>query len=301
MIKGITVENYIGDTIHFSLTKPEESGFILTKIDGLGPVDATVNQSRYANLDGARNNSVYAQPRTVILYFDFLENPSIEATRLKSYRYFPLKQKIKLTIETDSRTAVVYGIVKDNDPDIFAKKESAAITIQCEKSYFADAMKSDKILFGSIPRFRFPFSNPSPNVKTLQMSEQASKDYRNITYEGDGEVGVIITIKCKGTVNNLLVYQYETYQQLKIRTDYLQALTGFGLKDRDIVKVNTIEGERSATLYRDGNEINIINALDKDPQWFKLRNGDNYFGCTADSGIEHVTMDISYDILYEGV
>lgn len=301
MIKGITVENYIGNIMYFSLTKPEDSGFVVTQIDGLGPVKAPVNQSRYANLDGSRFNSVYAEPRTIIIYFNLLPNPTVEQTRLNSYKFFPLKREVKITVHTDKRTVITYGRVESNEPDIFTNMENTAITIQCEKSYFFDMIQQEKILFGSDPKFEFPFSNESVSNPLLLMSDLISNEKQNIFYEGDTETGVIIIVNCHGRVDNLKLYNFETYDEITINSEYLSILTGSALKDRDIVEICTIEGERSASLYRDGIKINIINTLNRNPDWFNLRRGDNHFGYTATFGIENVTMDIRYDVLYEGV
>lgn len=301
MIKGVKVENYVGDSMYFSLKKPEASGFIITKIDGLGPVRANINQSRYANLDGARLNSVYAEPRNIVLYFTLLPKPTIEQTRLDSYKFFPLKKQVKLTIETDKRTVIAYGNVESNEPDIFSSDESIVISIQCEKSYFIDLVQQNKILFGSDPMFEFVFSNESLTKPLLHMSDLISNERQNIFYEGDTETGVIIFVNCIGRVDNLKLYNFETYDEITINSDYLKILTGSPLKDRDIVELCTVEGERSVSLYRDGVKLNIINTLDRDPNWFRLRRGDNHFGYTATFGIENVTMDIRYDILYEGV
>ena len=37
MIRTITVKNYLGDSIKLNLARPEESGFVVKSITGLGP------------------------------------------------------------------------------------------------------------------------------------------------------------------------------------------------------------------------------------------------------------------------
>lgn len=43
MIKSITVTNYLGDSIKLELARPEESGFVVKSVTGLGPGSANIN------------------------------------------------------------------------------------------------------------------------------------------------------------------------------------------------------------------------------------------------------------------
>ena len=57
MIRTITVKNYLGDSIKLNLARPEESGFVVKSITGLGPGKATVNTTEVATNDGGLFNS----------------------------------------------------------------------------------------------------------------------------------------------------------------------------------------------------------------------------------------------------
>ena len=43
MIHSITVTNYLGDSIVLELARPEQSGFIVKSVEGLGPAKGNVN------------------------------------------------------------------------------------------------------------------------------------------------------------------------------------------------------------------------------------------------------------------
>lgn len=45
----------------------------------------------------------------------------------------------------------------------------------------------------------------------------------------------------------------------------------------------------------------VLNALDKESDWFQLTKGDNIFAYTADEGAENLQFKIENRIIYEGV
>lgn len=57
MIKSITVTNYLGDSIKLELARPEESGFIVTSVTGLGAGKANINMTEVATNNGGLFNS----------------------------------------------------------------------------------------------------------------------------------------------------------------------------------------------------------------------------------------------------
>jgi hypothetical protein len=52
---------------------------------------------------------------------------------------------------------------------------------------------------------------------------------------------------------------------------------------------------------RDGETINILNCLDKYPDWFQLSRGDNIFTYTAEVGMVNLQFKIDNQIAYEGI
>ena len=96
MIKSVTVTNYLGDSIKLELTRPELSGFVVTSITGLGAGKADVNTTDMSTNDGSLYNSARAQQRNIVLSLQYLFKNTIEDVRHLSYKYFPIKKKVKL-------------------------------------------------------------------------------------------------------------------------------------------------------------------------------------------------------------
>lgn len=307
MIYSIVVTNYLGDRIKLELGKPDVSGFLIKSITGLGPAKANVNTTEVSTNDGSLFNSARLSQRNIVLDMVFINTvygESIEDLRQKSYKYFPLKKSVELTIETDNRYVKTTGYVESNEPNIFSSQEGTQISIICPDSYFYSAGEDGNNVtnFYSIdPMFEFPFSNESLDEPLLVFGEIQIKTEGVITYHGDSEIGVMIYIHAIGPATNINIYNTETREVMRINTEKISSLTGKGIVASDDIVINTAKGEKSITLIREGVSYNILNCLDKNTDWFTLAKGDNIFAFTADSGVTNLQFRVENKVIYEGV
>lgn len=304
MIRSITVKNYLGDSIKLDLARPEESGFVVKSITGLGPGKANINTTEVSTNDGGLYNSSRVPARNIVISLGFLWKDSIEEVRQLSYKYFPIKKNLTLLIETDNRQAEIEGYVESNDPDIFSKEEGSDISIVCPNPFFYSAGESGKnttIFYGIEPAFEFPFSNESLYDDLLEMGAIQNQTEKVITYNGDSEIGVTITIHAVGEATMVAIYNTGTREIMRIDTDKMASFTGQGIVAGDDIIINTVKGKKSITLQRGGKSINILNCLEKDADWFQLAKGDNIFAYTAESGSTNLQFKIENRIVYEGV
>jgi len=331
MINSVTITNHLNESILIDLRDPVPSGFLIQYIDGLGPPKANIEVTEMSLMDGSFYNSARAQTRNIVFGITFVtpwrsivleptppppdpqieggeltgENTSgitIEDIRQKSYKYFPLKKRIKMVFDTDNRTSEVYGYVESNTPNIFSANEGTIISIVCPFSYLLGE-EINEIAFGSrIPLFEFPFSNPYGSA-TLEFSEIDNLFTRNIYYNGDVDIGVIATIHAIGDAENVTIYKIEPLpsEDIKIDTDRLVALTGEGIHAGDDIIISTVKGDKYAHLFRDGETINILNCLEKYPDWFQLTKGDNIFTYEAETGGLNLQVKLHYQLAYEGI
>lgn len=307
MIYSIVVINYLGDRIKLELGKPDVSGFLIKSITGLGPAKANVNTTEVSTNDGSLFNSARLSQRNIVLDMVFINTvygESIEDLRQKSYKYFPLKKSVELTIETDNRYVKTTGYVESNEPNIFSSQEGTQISIICPDPYFYSAGEDGNNVtnFYSIdPMFEFPFSNESLDEPLLVFGEIQIKTEGVITYHGDSEIGVMIYIHAIGPATNINIYNTETREVMRINTEKISSLTGKGIVASDDIVINTAKGEKSITLIREGVSYNILNCLDKNTDWFTLAKGDNIFAFTADSGVTNLQFRVENKVIYEGV
>lgn len=301
MIKVLTVTNYLGDSIRIELARPELSGFAITSITGLGPGKAVINTTDFSTTDGGIYSSSRLPVRNIVISLQYLWKNSIEDTRQLSYKYFPLKRKVTLGIETDNRNVEISGYVESNDPTIFSDAEGADISIICPDPLFYSLESSLTVFSGIEPMFEFPFYNDSLSENLLVMSEILSVAEKVIVYEGDAEVGVTITIHAIGEARNITIYNTETREFMRINTDKLETYTGSGIIAGDDIIICTVTGRKTITLLRDGKTINVLNCLEKESQWFKLSKGDNVFAYTAEEGSNNLQFSIENSVVYEGI
>ena len=304
MIKTITVTNYLGESIKLDLARPERSGFVVKSVSGLGPGKATINTTEVSTNDGSLFNSARLPQRNIVFSLGFLWKGSIEDVRQKSYRYFPLKKKVTLLIETDNRKAEIEGYVESNEPNIFSKSEDTTISIICPNPFFysaGDDGLNTTVFSGVDALFEFPFSNESLTEDLLEMGFITNLKERVITYAGDSEIGVTITIHALGEVSNITIYNVGTRESMHIDTDKIAALTGSGIVAGDEIIICTVKGNKSIRLLRAGTTTNILNCLAKDVDWFQLSKGDNIFAYTAETGSSDLQFKIENRLIYEGV
>lgn len=304
MIKSVTVTNPAGDSLKLEMSRPETSGFYIQNIEGLGPSKANINISESATVDGGYYVSSHVNTRNIVITLGFLFEKGIEDMRHESYKYFPLKKKIKLVIETDRRSCVTYGYVESNEPNIFSSRETTQISILCPDPYFHainDSLGNAETLSGMEPLFEFPFSNDSASEPLIEFGEYLGSVKRRLYNNGDIDIGVVIRVRIKGNVQNFLITNYTTGETMKIDTGRLKTLTGSVLISGDEVIINTKKGSKSVYLFRNGASTNILNCMGNYAEWLTLAPGENEVECTASSGLEYVEVEIDSEIAYSGV
>lgn len=303
MIKSVTVTNYINDSIKIELKSPETTGFIVDEggITGLGPAYAYINTTEFATTDGAVFNSAKASSRNIVMNLLFMESPTIEAVRQRSYKYFPLKRRIKILIEADNRVCETYGYVESNDPSIFSKREGTQISIICPDPYFYSNVDRVILFYGVEPGFEFPFSNESLSTPLIEFGNIKNEPIQSIYYRGDAEVGFTMYIHALGEITNPAIYNITTREQMRLDSSKIEAITGSGIINGDDIIISTISNDKYIHLVRNGVTTNILNCLDKNADWFALSKGDNVFAYTRDYGITNMQFRVEYKEAYEGV
>lgn len=304
MIRSVEVINYLGDSLIMELARPELSGFAVLNIEGIGPMKATINTTRLATADGTNYNSSKAEERNIRFDLKFYDpyNKSIEEIRHKSYKYFPVKQKLTLKFLVDNRYCEIEGYTESNESKIFSKEEGCNISIICPRPYFKSSNETvETVFFGIESAFEFPFSNESLTEPLIVFGYIKNSEEENIIYEGDAPAGLIMTIHAIGPASNITIYNLETREMMKIDTEKIRQITGEPLQTSDDIIINTNTGVKSAMLLRRGIYTNILNALEKNPAWFQLTRGDNLFAYTSETGAENLQFKIENHKLYEGV
>ena len=329
MVESIEVINFSNDSkpLKLVLRDPENlntsQGFAVTDVTGLGPGKATVNSSELVTIDGAEFINARLPKRTIKITIRFLPlhykkdgvwiYESVADLRRKSYRYFPVKEKVKLIFTDDGDTVrtkksyYIEGIVEQNEPTIWAKEEEETIQIVCMDPYFKDVDRQFESFNDTIPKFHYksnvypgwvdPDMDLNPESSTdnpFIVSERLIREYLTIYNESYVKVGGIFTIKATGVVERPAIYNRTTDQILTLNMT---------LNKGDKVILDTRKGYKSATL-KEGFGVDIINRIDiATSQWIEFQPGENVIGLTCDNPLQRMNLDASVEIrpIYAGI
>lgn len=310
MIKSVTAVNFKGESIKMDLFHPESSGFIIIKIDGIGPGKATVTKNDSKVYDGGTITSARLPSRNIKMEIQFLWVNSIEDVRHKSYKYFPLKKPITLIFETDTRTVEIEGVVESNEPDIFSSEESTNISIICPDPYFyasGENARSRTEFSGINPLFEIPsdigYSNEALTEALTEISALYVQSERGIMNYGEVDIGVVISIKPLAIVKGILTISNVTLgQNMSFDLNKIKTITENDFHLGDELVINTLRGKKSVTLVREGKNYNALSCIDTRTDWIYLTSGENTFTYYLDGeGIEDLQFSVTNSILYEGV
>lgn len=161
MIKTVSVVNQFGDEISTNFVGVYEAPYVITKIEGHGPVGADINLTQFATNDGAMYNSARVGERALSLTLAVVAQPgkTIEHARRWIYKTYAVKNRVTMVFTTDTGTYIMTGYVEKCEPDIFDKITKVKITIVCPDPYFYAPIKTVTCIKNVKGGFEFPFAD----------------------------------------------------------------------------------------------------------------------------------------------
>lgn len=308
MFQSMTVTNARGDTLDLPIRNPMATGYNVVAIDGLGPVDAVLQTSNTVTTDGVIFNGARKDEREIVINLAYYpeSGKNIEDLRHGTYKYFPEKEEVTLVFHADTRSVSTTGIVESNDVSIFSEKEGSSIVIKCPDPWFRIDNELNRVTsFSNVePVFEFPFNwanNPVGEPKPLWFGAIHNMHSKNIVYDGESEVGVIIRMSFDAPVRNIRIYNEEAGQEIDVFTDKVKLIIADGIKPGDELVICTIPKRKSVEIIRDGISYNILNAINRDVRFITLHKGANTIVYSAESGVDNIRMSIENETLYTGV
>ena len=166
MIKTVSVVNQFGDEISTNFVGAYEAPYVITKIEGHGPVEADINLTQLATNDGAMYNSARVGERVISLTLAVVAQPgkTIEHARRWIYKTYAVKNRVEMAFTTDTGTYIMTGYVEKCEPDIFEKIAKVKITIVCPDPYFYAPAKTIKSFSNVKGGFEFPFADNATGI-----------------------------------------------------------------------------------------------------------------------------------------
>ena len=279
----LIVENSRGERLNLT----ESKNYDLLRVDGLTPPTAAISTAVVGTMDGEKFNAARLNMRNPVLTIR-PHNP-VEENRINLYKWFSPKHGVTLYYSNGSREVFTRGYVESVTGSLFDNPQTFQISIICPDAYLYDQSEIVQDASYAAALFEFPFAVPGEGV---EMSRYDNIDTVVVINDSDSETGVTIQLRASGDVVNPKIYRRDTLESFGLNIT---------MQAGDVIEINTRRGSKGVKLYRDGNETNIINYIDKNVTWFQLLPGDNQFTYTADSGDFSLAATFVYNPRYEGV
>lgn len=303
MLEYVLVTNHLGDSLKIELARPEDSGLVIRKIDGLGQGSADLSVSEKPSADGGYFYHARHPSRNIVFYFDLLWNPTIEAMRHNLYRLFPIMKTINMKFKTEKRYIEINGYVESNEPEIFTNSSNTMISVICPDPYFYMVKDTQNIesFLEITGGFEFPFKNESLTESLLKFGTIVITDQVNLKYDGEIDAGFKIKAIAKSKITNgFTIHDVLNSQSLEVNFAQYESET----KEMDVgdeLHISTIHGDRYCYLKKYGSEdeINYLDTITNDSEWFKLKYGDNLYSYTVES--PNIKDDLELSFIYEDI
>ena len=140
MLEKVTVTNIYGQKLEMELRHPEKSGYAVTGITGIQPVDVDIKTSQFVSGKRFRYNTGFHKLRNIginIIFYEYNNaHKRIETLRNELYEYFMTNSFVTLTFYKSGLYYSISGVVDKNQPTIFSQATGASISVTCPELWF---------------------------------------------------------------------------------------------------------------------------------------------------------------------
>jgi hypothetical protein len=279
----LIVENSYGEQLELT----HNAAYGIQDIVGLDPPDAVINTTHNAGFDGSIFNSSYMSSRVITITLAI--NGPAEQHRINLYRYFKTKMPVRLYYRNGTRDVYIDGYTRTLAVQFFAKKEIAQITVECPRPAFNQSLPAVQEMANIQSLFEFPFAIAEPGIP---FSEIQTETETIIANDGDLETGAVIKLNAQGEISTPQIYDTMTGASM---------IFDVSMEAGDEINIDTRQGQKKATLTREGVTTSIVGKMRYGSTWFVLAPGDNLFALTAASGAQYLRATFTVIAQFEGV
>ena len=131
------------------------------------------------------------------------------------------------------------------------------------------------------------------DVPSFIMSEKVNYDVLSIENPSYVTTGGIFTIRANGTVENPVIFNQTTYQEMVLK---------YTMHKGDIIEIDTRKGYKSVTL-KQGFGVNLLNCIDITSDWIEMIPGINVVGYSSLNVTQRNYLDVKVKVLpiYSGI
>ena len=277
------LENENGSIVNIN----DNINYVVISAEGLTPPSASIFTTKSPNRKGVKYNGSTLNERNIVITIKLLGN--IEANRNALYAWVDTERYIKVRYKNGMKNVYCEGHVQDCPIELFTDNEVVSLAIICENPYWKDLQEIKAEISALVKQFTFPFAIDENGIP---FSTIRDTNTTNIFYVGS-ETGIEIKIKCKGDIENLVLYNARNVaEKFEIATTLLAGW---------LVVIDTENNPKTIKAYKeDGATENLLKYV-KNPTWFTLKKGNNSFSYTTTNGNENAEVSIGFTTKYSGV
>lgn len=252
----------------------DSNGFYVKDIDGLDPVSASLSSSVFGQLAGEVEQGSRREKRNIVLTVglepDYISR-TISQMRRQLYQFFMPESKATLRfVSDDLETVSIRVTIEDMDSALFTQDPDATISMVAYKPDFLSLVETT-----------LPGQSTSGAVDT------------NLVYPGSVPAGFLLTMNVNRSITGFVIQQ--TLPNAVQRTLEFQR----PMVNGDILQINTVEGNKFATITRGGSISSAIGGISPQADWLQLSPGTNKMRVSlAGAGIPYT---IKYTSRYGGL
>lgn len=274
MLTEVDATNVRSDTLQLPLLSAA-NGYAVRDIQGLDPVNAALTSSSMAQLDGTQFQNARRDNRNITMKLGLVPNfvdTTVDSLRQNLYDYFMPKSNVGLTFWKDGAIyAVTSGTVEDFQNTMFSADPEVNISIVC---------------------FDPDFYAPSPTVTSL--STVTTTVPTSFVYPGNSDCGVIFAMSINTTLTGFTIYNQQPDGTLTTFAVAGSFVSG------DVFTINSIPGQKSATLTRGGITTSALSMVDPtNAGWPVFQRGENLFRAFA--SVASIPCSVTYTTKYGGL
>lgn len=263
--------NNIGGEITFNL----QNGFLLNLPDGVDTMSVSLGTAQGIGQVGATVQSTSIQPRPITVSGKiFAANPQT------------VKDKLVSVVRADV-PGVLYaddwhiGVVVTSTPVIGPERNGAEFQfgLTAPYPYWISGNGKGSMLAGVVAGFKFPWNISRP----YRFGQRMAEKYAVITNNGQADAPFELKITCNG----------ESAENIKVEN----LLTGeFLYLEKSLVEGETvtITVTHDRTYVESSVDGDCRGALTLESNLYRLHAGDNVWKPSADSGLDNLSMQVSY-------
>lgn len=164
--------------------------------------------------------------------------------------------------------------------------------LECLNPFWREENETKEDIASWVTVWHFPCVIEKDNPKSMIFGYRAENLIVDCYNEGDVSTGMRIRFTALGTVERPVLLNVDTEEFIQINTT---------MHTGDVIEVNTKYGSKSATLIRDGVEIDYFRFIDVDSTFMQLAIGDNNLRYDAAGGVDSLEVSIFYNKEFLGV